>query len=75
MTSCDRAADPASWASTPARVFDEVQGDERDGGVAEDVVPIEDRQLLMGHPEDAEARGGREVEQQQHARDDVERVA
>jgi hypothetical protein len=54
------------------QVEDEVQHDERHRRVAEEVVPVEHRQLLPRHPEDAQTRRHEEIAEQQHARDGVE---
>jgi hypothetical protein len=64
---------PGEPAPHRGEVEHQMQRDQQHRAVAEQVVPIEHRQLLVGDPEDAQAGGGRDVGEQEHARDDVDR--
>jgi hypothetical protein len=55
-----------------ACVEGQVQHQQRQGGIAEQVVPVEHRQVLVGDPENPQARGGAEIGQQQQAGPGVE---
>ena len=66
---------PREEAPHDAEVERQVQRHQQHRAVAEQVVPVEHRQLLVGDPEDAEPRRGEHVGEQEHARADVERVA
>ena len=64
---------PGEPAPHGGEVEHQMQRHQQHRAVAEQVVPVEHRQLLVGDPEDAQAGGGRDVGEQEHARDDVDR--
>ena len=67
-----RLAARAQRGEQRAQVERQVQHHQQHGGVAEQVMPVEHRQVLVGHPEDAQPRRGQQVDQQQQAADGVE---
>ena len=66
---------PREEAPHQRKVERQMQRHEQHRAVAEQVVPVEHRQLLVGDPEDAETRRRRHVGEQEHARADVDRGA
>ncbi len=68
---------PRPGEETPhhAEVERQVQSHEQHGAVAEEVVPVEHRQLLVGDPEDAQPRRREHIGHEQHAAHHVEHVA